>query len=161
MPRKCSFFEANRQCRRIGHGNPPICDFHDSIMDNGEDEIVDAVVGRIVENPTAQRVLNSLLGYIDRAAQGIDWTAAKVAPNGHHQPVQPPPRQRQAPPRRPEPPREDPRVILGIPVGVKVTQEMLKKRYRELALLYHPDKGGNTEAMQRITRARDQLLATL
>jgi len=54
----------------------------------------------------------------------------------------------------------DPYVILEIRRGSSV--DKIKKRYRELAKRYHPDKTGkeNEEQMKRINKARDELLGT-
>jgi hypothetical protein len=69
-------------------------------------------------------------------------------------PPPPPPR-----PRKPAGP--DPRVVLGFPIGQKLTVAEVKARHRELARKFHPDKGGDMRRMQEVNAAVDQLLATL
>ena len=69
---------------------------------------------------------------------------------------QPPP-----PPPRPTPLLEDPRIILGFPPNLQLTETMIKKRRRELAAIYHSDHGGSEEAMKRLNSAVSQLLAQL
>ena len=41
------------------------------------------------------------------------------------------------------------------------TEEEIKRRYRRLARLHHPDLGGDKEAMQRIAEAYDAILTEL
>ena len=43
--------------------------------------------------------------------------------------------------------------VLGIADEVSLTEEVLKKAYRKVALKAHPDKGGNEEHFEAITRA--------
>lgn len=38
--------------------------------------------------------------------------------------------------------------IEPVPSGGEELRERIRRTYRELALKYHPDRGGNTEAMQ-------------
>ena len=51
---------------------------------------------------------------------------------------------------------EDDRKVLG--VSENATDEDIHRAWRKLAAKHHPDRGGNTEAFHRITRARDRLL---
>ncbi|HWV38334.1 MAG TPA: DnaJ domain-containing protein [Vulgatibacter sp.] len=46
---------------------------------------------------------------------------------------------------------EDAWYVLGVPPGAPL--EEVHARYRELALLHHPDRGGDPEKMRRISRA--------
>lgn len=48
------------------------------------------------------------------------------------------------------------REVLGFGSDERVTSDTLSSRFRELALKHHPDRGGNSEAFQRIVTARDQ-----
>jgi hypothetical protein len=41
----------------------------------------------------------------------------------------------------------------------KLTKKRITKQRQALAAICHPDKGGSTEAMQRLNRAADLLLA--
>jgi hypothetical protein len=49
------------------------------------------------------------------------------------------------------------RTVLGIPDG-PVDRARIEERYRALALLLHPDRGGDTTAMASLNVARDQAL---
>lgn len=56
---------------------------------------------------------------------------------------------------------QDPFYVLGVPPSA--TLDEVRSRFRELALLHHPDRGGDPAQMRRIVRAWDRarvLLAT-
>ena len=42
---------------------------------------------------------------------------------------------------------------------LNATQDDVKKRYRELAVVYHPDKGGNNDKFIELTEAKNKCLA--
>ena len=51
----------------------------------------------------------------------------------------------------------DPYTVLGVPRTA--TLEEVKKRYRQLSMVYHPDReGGYSEAMKRVNEAYNQIL---
>ena len=51
----------------------------------------------------------------------------------------------------------DPYTVLGVPPTASL--EEVKKRYQQLAMIYHPDrKGGYTEAMKRVNLAYEQIM---
>lgn len=51
----------------------------------------------------------------------------------------------------------DPYTVLGVPPTA--TLEEVKKRYRQLSMVYHPDReGGYNEAMKRVNEAYKQIL---
>lgn len=43
----------------------------------------------------------------------------------------------------------------------KLTADLVKAAYRQLALVYHPDKGGSAQAMARVNRAYRTALDSL
>ena len=45
--------------------------------------------------------------------------------------------------------------VLGLPPNA--TPQQIKRRYRALAKLYHPDRGGNQQQMQRVIAAYEYL----
>lgn len=57
-----------------------------------------------------------------------------------------------APPKPPPPPRHD-----GSLVPRSRVQEVLTSWWREVCLRWHPDRGGNLQAMQALTAAHDRL----
>lgn len=52
------------------------------------------------------------------------------------------------------------RAALNLPATGKLEVVQIKSAFRKLAQKHHPDVGGDTEEFQRITRARDYLLAS-
>jgi hypothetical protein len=57
------------------------------------------------------------------------------------------------------PPAPDPWQILGVPKGSD--RSVVDQRHRLLARENHPDRGGSTDAMARINRARDEALSEI
>ena len=57
--------------------------------------------------------------------------------------------------------KDDPKVILGFGPDEALTKDKIKTRQRFLAGEYHPDKGGSTEARQRVNDAAEELLKTV
>ena len=47
------------------------------------------------------------------------------------------------------------REVLGIPSGATASADLVEKAFRQLALKYHPDRGGDPEKFQAIAQARD------
>jgi len=51
----------------------------------------------------------------------------------------------------------DPYAVLGVPPTASLGE--VKKRYRQLSMIYHPDReGGYTEAMKRVNEAYEQIM---
>ena len=51
----------------------------------------------------------------------------------------------------------NPHTVLGLPDDASLDQ--VKKRYRQLSMIYHPDReGGYTEAMKRVNEAYEQIM---
>jgi hypothetical protein len=76
----------------------------------------------------------------------------------------------QKPPPRSPPPQQPPqaapaiaaaRKVLGFGPREPLTRPIVKARQRELARTHHPDAGGSNEAMAKVNRAADDLLAQL
>jgi DnaJ-domain-containing protein 1 len=59
-------------------------------------------------------------------------------------------------PVRPIVERQQALAVLGLPPDA--TKQQIKRRYRELAKKYHPDKGGDQREMQRIIAAYQLLM---
>ena len=59
-----------------------------------------------------------------------------------------------APPPKPEPVFNW-RTVLGISENEKLTEELIKKKYRKEAMKRHPDHGGTSEKLNELFKARD------
>jgi hypothetical protein len=96
----------------------------------------------------------------DRLLDRISIPRRTQLPRAPAAPPRPPP---VAPP--PPKPKADPvalaRAILHFGPQEPLTKEKIKERQRLLAAAVHPDKGGDTSAMQRINQAADVLCHTL
>ena len=56
---------------------------------------------------------------------------------------------------------EDPHAVLGLPNDPRpACPDFVKKAHAQLAMQWHPDKGGNNEVMQLINAALDKLRGT-
>lgn len=53
------------------------------------------------------------------------------------------------------------REVLGFDPHITVTEDMIDDKYRRLASVHHPDKGGTTEAFQELGAARTQARASI
>ncbi|GCE49530.1 DnaJ-like protein [Thermosporothrix hazakensis] len=49
--------------------------------------------------------------------------------------------------------------VLGLPLNA--TPQQIKRRYRQLAMRYHPDRGGDPRQMQRVIEAYNILMKEL
>ena len=125
----------------------------DDYYDDDRDPI-EVLTDRLMEDPRAQQVFDRARGVLDRLGSALDRI-------GRPQPQQIPRRPRPRPRPRPRQPKPDPRVILGFAPNTTLTKKLIKKRRQELSKIFHPDQGGNSETMQRINAAADELLALL
>ncbi len=53
------------------------------------------------------------------------------------------------------------RDALAFEPGVEITTDLVEARYRDLAMLHHPDRGGSESLMAEINAARDEALRVL
>lgn len=157
-PRKCQW----RGCKLRATVSTPAgnyCPFHAAQIGGNSIDSTEAALDVIFGLPAVNKLFQKLakpldqLGkVIERAAPIIDRAARPQAPR-----PQPPP-----PPRTPpKDPSKEARELFGFTPEVKLTREVIKKRYHELVHIYHPDKGGSTAQMAKITAARDVLLASI
>ncbi|MBA7586222.1 Co-chaperone protein DjlA [subsurface metagenome] len=68
----------------------------------------------------------------------------------------PPGGERAAPHQEPAMPLADAYAVLGLPQTASLQE--VKRNYRSLAVVFHPDKGGYTEAMVLLNRAYEQIM---
>jgi len=116
--------------------------------------VVDRVVDRVQDS--IDRGVDRIAGKMDQYAAFATMYAQRMSQQQQQQSSasgqSPPP-----PPPKPEE-KEDPRMVLCFGPDEQLTEEKIKARRRELAKIVHTDKGGDTEAMQRINVAADALL---
>jgi len=132
------------------------------MLAEGYDIDLDDPVGQLIEE--ADRFLSSNKNQI---ISGFAQALGSFLHPGPRQPQvvfqsapqQPRPAPRPVPP--PAPPPESPRDVLGFGKDVKLTREIIKKRQRDLARMWHSDTGGSDKAMQRLNAATDELLKTV
>jgi hypothetical protein len=127
--------------------------WYDGLVDESDDrDPVETIVGKVLETPQAQGLIDQLRGLLDRAGNAIDPRNA------------PPPPPPQAPPPKPRK-RLDPllgaRAALLLSPTEPINKKLITERRRALAAVCHPDKGGSDEAMQRVNRATTLLLESL
>ena len=174
MPRRCAFLTpSGRPCPKTGTGNPPLCAHHqeelEAEVEDGDEYTAEDLFGDVLEHPGFRSIFDRIAGSIDKVARGIDsmqdprmWQNVGKAYQAKQE-ARSQGNESQGRSRRPPPPPEtpDPRSVLGFPPSVKITAEMVKDRRKELAKLFHPDKGGSHEAMQRVNAAAEKLLRDL
>lgn len=120
--------------------------------DDFEDEDLDVheILEEALRHPKIGGLFSSVARTIDKFSRVIDQVAQYTGP---------PPRPGSPGPRpKPTPQRIDPYLVLGLARDVPLTEQLIKERRRELARLFHSDKGGNDEAMKRVNVAADLLL---
>ncbi len=127
--------------------------------DDGEYEYdyVTAFAGEFANNPQVRNVIAGVNGLVDKARKMFDENLGGV-PRPQVRPPQNGHARQAPPPQRPQVPREDPRQVLGFGRDVKLTSQMIKERRRQLAMIFHGDRGGNDITMARVNAAADVLL---
>ena len=103
------------------------------------------------------------LGVIVEFAETVDTVFEKLTGKNisawlkefQQQPRELPPGEQQATPSAPVMPLADAYAILGLPQTASL--EEVKGNYRRLAVIFHPDKGGYTEAMRLLNDAYRQI----
>lgn len=86
------------------------------------------------------------------------WWDPQNWANAHEEPADPAAHERQQVLER----ARQARIVLGFGPRDAITEQILKKRHRELSLKHHPDRpGGNAKRMAEINNAVDALAATL
>ncbi len=108
-----------------------------------------------------QDAFDAIAGFRDLAMDTFEkFTGKPIAAwlkEFQQQPRELPPGQTAAPQQEPAMPLVDAYAILGLKLDAPL--EDVKKHYRNLANLFHPDKGGYAEAMVLLNRAYAQVLS--
>lgn len=118
----------------------------------------EVILERILERDEVQDIFQRAQGVVDKFAHVLDRVAAGDIPRGFRRQEGIPRGQRAAPPGVQQGPAENPRSVLGFAPGAKLTADLIKTRKRDLAKLFHPDRGGSPDAMRRVNAAADVLL---
>jgi len=131
------------------------------------DDLLNDVVNRLMDHPRTQGVLDQATSFfddfgilLDRAARRAVQTQPGISQARYQRVVD----ELQAARARVEkapPKKEDPRQVMGFGAGETLTKTAIKARQRSLAQIFHPDRGGSTEAMQRLNVAAAELLKGL
>lgn len=187
--RRCEWEDGRGRCRQPGSGSPALCPRHFRLYHFPEGDAEPTMVEHLLNHPSVRRfgrtVDERLHGLMEHLADNFESQVARMLggepeqrpgyqgpDSGFHSewPPRPEPREqprsRRARPSEP-PPRErppardsdDPRVILGFSPTEQLSADLIKKRRRALARLFHSDMGGNPESMRRLNQAADALLA--
>lgn len=132
-------------------------------FDEYEEDPIEMLTRAIVNTPQAQDILDRVQAGFDYLAGAVDPAVRTARKRAQAQrPHAPPPRSpRPAPAKSPDPMIEA-RSILNFGSDEKLTADLVRKRKKILAGLFHPDRpGGSKEAMQRINSAADRLIRSL
>lgn len=151
----------------IHYGTEPVDDDDDIVMEY-LDEVMDhpslaaffSKLGRMFDSVTSRLERPEERPHYRGPHSGYsgEWPPS---PRGQRSRTEHEPPPRQPPPAQPPPALEDPRLVLGFPPSSQPTEPEIRQRRRQLAAIVHPDKGGSTEAVQRINVAADRLLEEL
>ena len=138
---RCIYEDEEGKCRRIGYGDPPLCEDHE----DAEVEVYDEIVDAILSHPAGNKIVDKVNSLLDSATSFIE-NLSKNKPLG------------EVPKVRTRPiPKQNPRDVLHFGPNEVLTKEKIDSRKKELALLAHPDRGGSNEAMAQILTAADML----
>lgn len=185
---KCSYYEGNRKCgaNSTPGTNPPLCRAHQAILAaTAERRSQHPVVGGLEDlfgawsrgdEINVNDVIRTGAEALGSLFQGRRMPDMPDMPRMPPMPDMPPSRpwsgawsgdqDRPQPPPRQAPPGPGleeirrARQTLHILPAEKLTSELLKVRYRKLAVKHHPDRGGSTRKIAEINAARDVLEAT-
>ena len=176
------------ECGAPGIGDPPLCAFHFSTVDDVDFEADDeaAVWSRAQRRPNANPapghkidLMTAILQHPESAAlietlvgKAREFFRQTVTPGGGYQAECPPPppggekrRRRNAPPSDGSAPTrmsaDEARISLGFAPGQPLSEAVLRQRRRALTAMFHPDAGGSDEAMKRLNQAVAMLLDEL
>lgn len=176
MPRsrRCTYHEGKRRCPFDGIGQPSLCESHRSLLEHEarSAEAPKSPLGNLLSDLLAGKRISR-----QRIQGAFRQTVETVFQEGTRGVQMPPPgawQWRGDPPpqghRDPGPPPVDPeveaqlraRAVLGFTPDQPLTVADVKRRQKELAKRWHPDrKGGSAQKMAAINDATDVLVAYL
>ena len=109
----------------------------------------EGIIAQLMETPQFERIMDSVADLADKFIENLE---PKAKPLRHTAATA------RTPQRNPS---QLARAIMNFSATEPLTTQMIKDRKKALAQYFHPDKGGSLEAMQRLNRAADCLLASL
>lgn len=146
--------KGGKQCASPGKGTPPLCPKHKKLYVEPINPFFAGLVNALLDQPVTKAIVSKVDGVLNKATNAFNKIAEgdfselnSLLRKGAKPTVE-----------YGGATQEDPRTVLGFKMGEPITKAKIKERQRELAKLFHPDKGGSDEAMQRVNAAADILL---
>lgn len=136
-------------CRRIGYGNPVLCEDHENV----DIEYMDEVVNSVMNHPQSKEVAKKLDDIFIKAQEFLAKLQRGEIPIGPA-----------AQPKviQPKLVRRDPREVLHFGPKEILTEQKIMNRVKQLAKFAHPDaEGGSHERMIEINGAAEILKKAL
>lgn len=177
---RCTYKEGKRRCPYDGTGDPALCDPHRiAIAEASRPRTpVEVLLGSLGDLLSGQSInTDATLGaaadlFGNWKGLGADWhpdVEEGESENSSHRRAQsgqaPWTRARAWAAQQVDPVIEAQRAarrVMGFAQGLRLTEDMVTDRKRELAKRYHPDKpGGSTEKMAEVNDAADVLMESL
>lgn len=141
---KCEYVTAKgKACILPGLGSPPLCARHERYRPQAEPTAYNHIIDAVFQQQPIQSLFNKVNGLLNKAGGFLDQINTLT--------------------NQQQTPRIDPKIVqacavLGFNPSTPPTIDAIKERRKELALKYHPDKGGSQEQMQAINQAADFLI---
>lgn len=143
MAKRCIYEDDQGKCRRIGKGNPPLCDEHNDVEFEYE-EFIDTAL----EHPKIANIVDKINDVVGLGKKFLENLAQGENPLGKIPNI---------PKQKKQVVKISAREILHFGPSEILTKEKIKERKNALAHMAHPDKGGSNEAMARILNAAKEL----
>lgn len=128
-------------------------------------DLIEELVDRLMDHPRTQGILDQATTYFDGFGVLIDKAARRAVTRDHQLETKYKrvlaELEKSRARAQTKPAAEDPvwaRTVLGFSETELLTVKKIKARQREFAKIVHPDKGGNTDVMQRYNAAAAMLV---
>ena len=147
----CAYIGARGgSCKRKPAPESDFCLLHN--VEDEEDDVTNEFINTILANPHVQQGVNKVNNILDKFSVIVDQASKGELPAFK--------------PKPPAAPKTDPalaaRALMHFSATEPLTEAIIKDRRKHLARIAHPDTaGGSTDAMARINRATEILIASL
>lgn len=161
--RKCVWDSDAVECNSPAAGNPPLCAKHAKYRkklqeqeEEQENVLIKSVLGALMDHPAVGGVFGRVNGILDNASGFVKdvangkWPLGGVGPTPEAPPA--------PPPKASGLTSKEARELYGFKLTEKLEASKVKTRKRELATVFHPDKGYDQAMMVKINAAADVLL---